>query len=135
MTTAQNYLITATIDGRTVGVFDTMSGGEPSADVPKTRPGGMVGEKSHAALPTYGDATVGRELDRQRDVELYRSLLPRVGRAPVTISKQPLDEDGAPWGRPFTYTGRLNGMSDPDVDSSDSSPSMWQFTAVITGRA
>jgi hypothetical protein len=135
MSTAQNYLVTVTVDGRPVGTFDTLSGGEVSADVGKHRPGGMVGETSHPALPTYGDVTVSRELDRQRDVELYRSLLPRCGRAPVSISKQPLDENGAPWGRPFTYTGRLNTMTDPDVDSNDSSVSMWQMTAVITARA
>lgn len=135
MTTAQQFLITVIVDGRPLGVFDSMSGGEVTADVGKHRPGGMVGENSHGALPTYGDVTVSRELDRQRDVEVFRSLLPRVGRAAVTISKQPLDDDGAPWGRPFTYVGRMNGMTDPDADSNDSTTSLWSLTAVITGRA
>lgn len=135
MTTSQQFLITATVDGRPLGQFDTCSGGEPSADVSKHRPGGLVGENSYAALPTYSDVTIGRELDRERDVELYRSLLSRVGRAPVAVSKQPLDDAGAPWGKPFTYTGRLNGMSDPEVDSNDGSVSMWQMTLVCTGRA
>lgn len=135
MSTSQQSLITATIDGRSLGIFDTFSGGEPSADVPKHRPGGLVGEKSYAALPTYGDVTIGRELDLQRDVELYRTLLARVGKAPVSVSKQPLDENGAPSGRPFTYTGRLSAMTEPESDSNDSSVSMWQLTFVCTGRA
>lgn len=135
MTTAQQFLITVTVDGRVVGTFDTCSGGEPSADVSKHRPGGLVGEKSYAAEPSYGDLTVGRELELQRDVELYRSLISRCGRAPFTASKQPLDENKAPWGRPLTYTGRLSAMSDPDTDSNDSAASMWTMTAVITGRS
>lgn len=135
MSTSQQNLITVTVDGRPLGTFDTFSGGEVSADVSKHRPGGMVGESSHAALPTYADVTVGRELDRERDVELYRSLLPRVGRALASISKQPLDDNGAPWGKPFTYTGRLSNMTDPESDSNDSAVSMWQMTFVITGRA
>lgn len=135
MTTSQQHLITVVVDGRPLGVFDTFSGGEVSADVAKHRPGGLVGENSYAALPSYGDVTVGRELDRQRDIELYRSLLPRVGAAPVSISDQPLGDDGTPFGKPFTYTGRLSAMSNPESDSNDPAPSMWTMTAVITGRA
>lgn len=135
MTTSQNMLITVTVDGRPLGVFDTFSGGEVSAEVQKSRPGGMVGEKSHPALPTYGDVTVGRELDLVRDLELYRSLLPRNGRALASISKQLLDENGSPVGRPLTYIGRLSGMSDPESDSNSNDLSMWQMTFVITGRA
>lgn len=135
MTTSQQSLITVVVDGRPLGTFDTFSGGEVSAEVPKSRPGGMVGEKTHAALPTYGDVTIGRELDRVRDLEVYRSLLPRVGRAPVSISKQLLDDDGAPAGRPLTYTGRLNNMTDPEADSNSTDVSMWQMGVAITGRA
>lgn len=135
MTTAQNTLITLVVDGRPLGVFDTLSGGEPSAEVTKSRPGGMAGEKSHPALPTYSDVVAGRELDMQRDLELYRSLLNRAGRAPVSASKQYLDESGAPVGRPLTYTGRLSNMTDPEADSSSNDVSMWQLTFVCTGRA
>ena len=135
MTTSQQHLITVVVDGRPLGTFDTFSGGAPSADVQKHRPGGLVGENSYAALPTYEDVTVGRELDRVRDVELYRSLLARVGAAPVTVSKQPLGDDGTPFGKPFTYPGRLSAMSDPESDSNDPAPSMWTLTMVCTGRA
>jgi len=135
MTTSQQQLITVSVDGRPLGVFDTLSGGEPTAEVGKHRPGGMSGERSYAALPSFGDLTVGRELDTQRDLEVYRSLVGRVGRAPFTASRQLLDENGAPVGRPITYTGRLSGMSDPEADSNSTDVSMWQMTAVITGRA
>lgn len=135
MSTSQMNLVTVTVDGRPLGVWDSFTGGEVSAEVGKHRPGGMVPENSHVALPTYGDVTVGRERDRERDVELYRSLLPRVGRALATITKQPLDDNGAPWGKPFTYTGRLSGLSDPEVDSNSGEVSMYELTFVITARA
>lgn len=135
MTTSQQHLVTVVIDGNPVGVFDTFSGGEASAEVAKHRPGGMVGENSYAALPTYGDVTVGRERDRLRDLELYRTLLGRVGRAQASLSKQVLDDTGAPVGKPFTYTGRLSGLSDPEYDSTSSDPSLYELTFVITDRA
>ncbi len=135
MTTSQQYLVTAVVDGNPIGVFDTFSGGEPSAEVAKHRPGGMGGENSYVALPSYGDATIGRELDKVRDLELYRTLLGRVGRAEASLSKQVLDDTGAPVGKPFTYTGRLSAMSDPEFDSTSSDPSMFELTFVVTGRA
>ncbi|MBB3041023.1 hypothetical protein [Nocardioides soli] len=135
MTTSQMQLITVTVDGRPLGVFDTLTGGEPTAEVPKHRPGGMTQERSYPGLPSFGDLTVGRELDQQRDLELYRSLVNRVGRASFTVSRQLLDENGAPVGRPITYIGRLSAMTDPEADSNSNDPSMWQMTAVITGRA
>ncbi|WP_243061145.1 hypothetical protein [Nocardioides sp. SR21] len=135
MSTSQQSLITVVVDGRTLGTFDTFSGGEPSSDPQKHRPGGMQQEKSYGALVTYGDVTVGRVLERERDIELYRSLLPRYGRALVTVTKQPIDDNGAPWGRPFTYTGRLSSATDPESDSNDATPSVWQLTMICTGRA
>jgi hypothetical protein len=134
MTTAQSFQVTGVVDGVPIGVFDRFSGGEITAEVNKYRPGGMAEENTSHALPTYGDATIGRELDLTRDLELHRRLAGRVGRALASVSKQALDENGAPVGRPVTYTGRLSGMTDPDVDSTSSERAQFDMTFVITGR-
>ncbi|WP_278259481.1 hypothetical protein [Nocardioides convexus] len=40
MSTQSQYLVTVTVDGRPIGVFDTRSGGEVEADVQKRKVGG-----------------------------------------------------------------------------------------------
>ena len=130
--TQQMALLTVTVDGFTLGVFDTKSGGETTAEPTKRRAGGMGAHKSYAALPDHGDVTVSRDYDLERDHELVRRLRPRVGRARMTISEQPLDEDGAPWGRPVVYTGRLIGVSPSEVDSDSTDAAMFELSAQVT---
>jgi hypothetical protein len=132
MSTAQMSLVTVTVDGQPLGVFDTLSGGETSAEPTKRRAGGMGAQKSYPALPDTDDLTVSRVYERERDHEKLRKLRRRVGRAEASVSEQPLDEDGAPWGRPTTYTGRLTGVNPGEADSESSDPRMFELTFQIT---
>lgn len=135
MSTSQQSLVTVTLDGATIGTFDTMSGGDITAEPTKRRSGGMGPLKSYGALPDYDDVTVSRVAERERDHELQRRLRTRVGKANASISDQPLDDDGAPWGRPTVYTGRLIGMTPGEVDSESSDPRMFELTFQITAVA
>lgn len=129
--TAQQSLITATVDGVPLGVFDTLSGGVTSAEVSKRRAGGMGSQYSKVALPDNEDVTISRDYDRERDHELRRTLMRRTGRAMATISEQPLDDDGVPWGKPIVYTGRLSGVSPSEVDANSGDDRMLELTFVI----
>lgn len=129
--TQQMALITVSVDGKSLGVFDTKSGGETTAEPTKRRSGGMGVQKSYAALPDHGDVTVSRDYELSRDHELVRRLRKRVGRARVVISERPLDENGAPWGKPVVYTGRLTGISPSEVDSDSADAAMFELTAQI----
>jgi hypothetical protein len=133
--TQQQVLLTAVVDGFPLGVFDTKSGGETTAEPNKRRSGGMGKQKSYAALPDHGDVTLSRDYELERDHELVRRLRARVGRARMTISEQPLDENGAPWGRPIIHTGRLIGVSPSDVDSDSADVQMFELSAQITDIA
>jgi hypothetical protein len=128
METQQASLVTVSIDNRSLGVFDTRSGGDVTAEPAKRRPGGMQGLRSHAALPDYDDVTVGRAYERIRDHELLRGLRGRVGRAYMLIAEQPLDEDGNAWGRPTLYYGRLAGLTDGEADSESGDVRMFELT-------
>jgi hypothetical protein len=131
MATQQQSLISVTVDGAPLGIFDTLSGGATTADATKRRAGG--GQlKSYAALPDTDDLTVSRDYDRERDHEKLRELRRRVGRAPVSVSEQPLDDDGAPWGKPTTYTGRLTGVNPGDADSNSGDVRMLELTIQVT---
>lgn len=133
--TQQQVLLTVTVDGLPLGVFDTKSGGETTAEPTKRRSGGMGRQKSYAALPDHGDVTVSRDYDLERDHELVRRLRRRVGRASMVIAEQPLDENGAPWGQPVIHTGRLIGVSPSEVDSDSADAAMFELSAQITDIA
>lgn len=133
--TQQMSLITVTVDRFSLGVFDTKSGGETTADPTIRRSGGMAGRKSYAALPEHGDLTVSRDYELERDHELVRRLRARVGRAPVIVAEQPLDENGAPWGQPIVYTGRLTGVSPADYDSDSADAAMFELTVQVANVA
>ncbi|GAA4117416.1 hypothetical protein GCM10022215_18010 [Nocardioides fonticola] len=134
MSTQQQWQITGTVDRIALGVFDTKSGGDPSAEVTKYRPGGMSKEVAFAALPSFSDLTIGRLFTRERDVELYRRLVGLMGRGEASITAQPLDVNGAPFGRPFTYTGVLQSGTDPEVDSQSGTPNTFSLVFTITDR-
>lgn len=127
MTTAQQYLITATVDGESLGVFDSRSGGESSAEITKHRPGGMGPEKTYAALRGTGDVTIGRVHERERDIDRFRQLRTRAGRARMSVTEQPLDEEGIPWGTPTVWTGLLQSVNTGDADSTSNEPRMCEL--------
>lgn len=88
--------------------------------------------KSYAAAGDTDDITVSRVLERERDHERLRKLRRRVGKATASISEQPLDDDGAPWGKPTVYTGRLTGVSPGEADSDSGDVRMFELTFQVS---
>jgi hypothetical protein len=134
MSTAQQSLISVTIDGKPFGIFDTLSGGATTADPTKRRAGGGQ-MKSYAAHAGTDDLTVSRDYDRERDHEQIRRLRRRVGKAMASVSEQLLDDDFAPWGKPTTYTGRLTSVNPGDADSDSADVRMFELTFQIVDVA
>lgn len=124
MSTAQQSLVTVAVDGDSLGTYDTRSGGESTAEITKHRPGGMGPEKSYPALRGTGDVTVTRVYERGSVMEIAARLRARVGRAPMSVSEQPLDADGLPWGKPTVWTGLLSSVDTGEVDSNSNEPRM-----------
>lgn len=131
MSTQQQSLITVTVDNEPLGVFDTLSGGDTTAEPTKRRAGGGA-MKSYAAFADNDDITVSRVYERERDHEKLRQLRRRVGKATASISEQPLDDDGAPWGRPTVYTGRLTGLAPGEADSDSADVRLFELTFQVT---
>lgn len=118
MSTQSDYLVTVTINGVPAGVWDSRSGGEVDADVPSKYTG--EGKKTYATRKqAIGDVTCTRTHERERDHELGRNIEKLVGRATASVSEQPLDADGMPWGKPKVWTGILKSY-DSGESNSDS---------------
>lgn len=135
MSSQSQSLITVTVDGQPLGIWDTRAGGATTASLSKRRPGGTQKESVSRARPTTEDITVSREYQFARDAAQVRGFLHRVGRAPVTVSEQPLDDDDIPFGAPTVFTGVLSGINRGDVDSNSDDFRMVEITVVVESVA
>jgi len=61
-----------------------------------------------------------RKLYREGVHASYRILDAKAGRADVTVTRSPTDDDGVSWGNPIVNTGKLGNVSPPDVDKGSS---------------
>ena len=121
---------TLILDGEPLGVWDTFEGGEGDSEETTYRPGGMGAAVSLGGPTTVGAITLGRLLVLERDWELVKFLMSRRGKGDCSVSRQPLDTDGNPWGEPLVYRGTLKTVTPPGSDSNSSDPAL--YTIVIT---
>lgn len=124
---------TVTIDGRPLGVWDTLSGGDVDAEETKYRPGGMQPQVSLGGTTTVNNVSLGRLLGRQDWDFMHNLMANRVGKARVTVARQPLDVDGNPFGRPLVYRGTLQNVTPGDTDSNSSDAQVWEITVSTEG--
>lgn len=107
-----------TVDGRHLGTFDVLTGGETDTDELKYKPGGMAAAVSLGGIVTVGQVVVNRLYRLERDHATIHWLLARVGKANVVVTKQPLDPAGDAFGKPLVYRGTLKRVLPPEVDSN-----------------
>lgn len=124
---------TVTIDGKPWGVWDTLDGGEVTGNEQKYKPGGMQPEKSLGGSTSVGNLTLGRLLEKPDWEPMRLLMISRVNKAPVSVARQPLDEDGNPFGKPLTYTGKLLTVTPGATDSNSDSAQVWQIVVSTNG--
>ena len=123
---------TVTINGRPLGVWDTLDGGESDSEETKYKPGGMQPEISLGGSRSIGNLTLARLLGRQ-DWDFMRAAMNNTGTWKATVSRQPLDGDGNPWGRPLTYRGTLKSVMPGGSDSNSSDAQTWEIVISTEG--
>lgn len=123
---------TVTIDGKPMGVWDTFEGGGSDSEETKYKPGGMQAEVSLGGSRSIGNLTLSRLLDRST-WDYMRGLMNRTGTAKCIVSRQPLDADGNPWGKPMTYRGVLKMVQPGGTDSNSSDALTWEIEVSTEG--
>jgi hypothetical protein len=123
---------TVTIDGQSMGVWDTLSGGGSDSEETKYKPGGMQPEVSLGGSKSIGNLTLSRLCDRA-DWGYMSSLMNKTGSAKCVVSRQPLDADGNPWGQPMVYGGILKAVMPGDTDSNSSGAQIWDIEISTEG--
>lgn len=127
----QQWLATLSINGNDYGVFDKFAGGDVSAPVNKHRPGGMGPEITYLSLPTYSDVTLTKVYETQNDHDRIAILHSLVGNGLASVTLQPLDDGGNPWGNPRVYQGRLVGVKDGGTDSMSNAARMFEVDIAV----
>jgi hypothetical protein len=135
ISTEQQFLITAKVGDRDLGIWDKMTGGDVTVAAAKHRAGGMGPEKSYRTMPTYADVVITRALERERDWEQLRWLQDHAGTQRMTVNKQPLDDDGNAWGTPMVYAGRLGPVKGGGADSGSNNVATYEVTMFCETRS
>lgn len=136
MSRQDQYNCTVTIDWPglgPLGTFDTFAGGEVDSEELKYRPGAMGAQVSLGGYKNVGNVTVSRLYDLARDHGLIPALFAAVGKADVTIGKQPLDVNGNVFGKPIVYKGKLKTVTPPEHNSEANDPAMIELEVSSVG--
>ena len=128
------FAVHVSVDGvGNLGVFDKFTGGEVDSDEQQYSPGAMAPPVSLGGAVSIGNVVLERNFVLERDQPIVHKLLAVAGRAKITASKQPLDLNKVPYGRPMVYTGKLKQVAPPDHDSTSSNPAILHLEFVPTG--
>jgi hypothetical protein len=133
-TREDTWLITLSLDGRDMGVWDSKDGGEVDSEESKYKPGGMAAEISLGGSVSIGNLTIKRYCDRERDWPVIKWLAGRSGKGRGTIGITPLDVDGVRAGDPLVYTGTLKQVKFPDIDSTGGDAAQLECEFTIDGQ-
>lgn len=100
--------VTASVDGEDLGVFDSHTPPEIGSETGTYRPGGAREAIATRGLRSVGTTTVAKAISGREEYERYKRIQARAGRAEMTVTEQPLDANGDPYGQATIYTGILN---------------------------
>ncbi|WP_221585554.1 hypothetical protein [Microbacterium sp. G2-8] len=135
MGTNSQAIVSVSLDGDSLGIWDTRSGGESTAAVNKYRPGGSKKQEVDAGRPDISDITVTRRWQAERDVAVEKRLRNRVGIGVIKVTEQPTDVDGVRYGPARTWMGRVSSVSGGEVDSNSDDVRMITLSAVCWATA
>jgi hypothetical protein len=112
---------TATFNGQPAGEFRTFSGGDATWEDRKTTNGAGHIERARGGRKKVSNVTIVREDDGTFDFH----ALAQARHVSMTVTRQPLDDDGNPRGKAWTYTGKAvrvapgEGDAESDTDGDD----------------
>lgn len=130
-----HFQVLVSINGVSLGAFDTRTGGGTSAEVAKHTPASAPSKRVALGGPRdTEDLTVSRGFVASRDFDLIRTYTPLVGLAEVVVTQAPRDKDGRPLtDRTQTWTGVLSSIGQPEYDSNSSDVAMFEITMICDG--
>lgn len=128
------WSVTAAIDGfGNLGVFDTADAGSIEADTQTWNPGGMGPPISIGGIVTPADVEITRMYILERDHPIMSQLMNAAGAANMTLTRQPLDVNKVPFGKPIVQRGVVKTVACPEHDSNSSDADTFSITMTPGG--
>jgi hypothetical protein len=120
------FKVTVSITGVTMDTdpWDTTTGGDTDSTETKYRPGGMAPEVSLGGSVSVANLVLTRNFMAGRDDTLIADLRSAAGKKPASVTIQPLDGDGNPFGTGETFKGILQRVRGPQPDSMSQDAAM-----------
>jgi hypothetical protein len=132
--TQRHFRVRASVNGVSLGQFDSRSGGGTSAENAKHTPGSAPSSQVALGGPrSTEDVTVSRAFVATRDHDLIRRFRPLCGLAEMSVEQIPLDRNGREFGRPDVWTGVLQMIGPPDYDANSSDVSSFDIVMTADG--
>jgi hypothetical protein len=121
-----NYRVYATIDGRDLGLFETWSGGDGDSEE-TTYTEGNGSRIPLGGMQTRDGLTIGRRFDSARDLPIKDWLDNTRGRKDGVFTKQYVDDEENPVGKPITRRVKIKKVTDPEADKNSSDVSTFEI--------
>ena len=129
-----NYRVYGAVDGKDLGLFETWSGGDnDSDDTPYTDGDGT--DVSLGGKQSRDPITIGRRVKSDRDLPIYEWLVSRRGKGEAVFTKQYVDDEENPVGKPIIRRGKFKKVTDPEADKGSSDPSTFELELGSNSRA
>lgn len=130
-TREQLFLVTLSIDGTDLGIWDKWDGGDKESASVKYRSGGDPDEEDLGGPINYTDITISRNYRLSRDAGIIGFLFQKVGIGLCVVSKYPLNRDYSVYGPYIQAQGPLKNVVDPKVDSNAANPAILQLAISV----
>lgn len=127
-----NHRTTLTVDGVYLGAWESKTGGDSDSNTVQWQQAGMGGQISLGGA----QITANVVLSRLEDAEILAQkkwLRSRSGKGVCTITEQPLDDEGVPYGDPDVYQGVLKRAKGSDRNSNANSAAEFECEVEVNG--
>lgn len=128
----QQGRLTLTLDGVSLGVWDDRTGGDTDSNSTQYFLGGMGPRISLGGQQQVNNVIV-QVLFTDTIQALAKWIISRAGKGKLTVSEQPLDDEGNALGDPFVWTGRLKRAKSPERGANNNNAALMEVELEVTG--
>lgn len=128
----QQARLTLTLDGVSLGVWDDRTGGDTDSNSTQYFLGGMGPRISLGGQQQVNNVIV-QVLFTDAIQARSKWIVSRVGKGKLTVSEQPLDDDGNALGEPNVWTGRLKRAKVPERGANNNNAAQFEVELEVDG--
>ena len=134
MSRVDQYDVRVVVDGRDLGTWDKLTGGEIDSEELTFKPGAMGDRISLGGSVNLGNVTVSKLYNLAHVHAVVEDVAERHRLRGEDDAQQPLDVNGAAWGSsPLVYKGKLKRIAPPEHDSESNDAALLELEMTPAG--